>query len=160
MIKRICLLILSTFLLVGSTHVAGQDRAADYDNFMLFNYCYPVELVVEELSSDAKKIGLTEERMRTMTESRLRAARIYSDDGSTTYLYVNVNVVGKGFHTSVSFRKLARVFGSDHLFPATTWSIAYTGHMSGDSGFIMQGLSELVDAFINEYLRVNTEVCN
>ena len=40
--------------------------------FRLFSDCSPMWLVIENLSSDAKKIGLTEEAVQATVESRLR----------------------------------------------------------------------------------------
>ena len=51
---------------------------------------------------------------------------------------------------------------SDENEFANTWERTYMGiHRGGEesAAFIMQGLSELVDTFVLEYLRVNEESC-
>ena len=59
--------------------------------FKLFSNCTPISLLVEHLSSDALSIDLTEGRLRTVVESRLRSARLYDTDRySDTNLYLNV----------------------------------------------------------------------
>ena len=52
-----------------------------------------MRLVVEHLSKDAKKIGLTEEAIQAAAESRLRSAHLYSTE-SEPDLYINVTVAG------------------------------------------------------------------
>ena len=67
-----------------AANAAGQRGAAEEARrrFSLFNECRPMRLVVETLPSAAAEIGLTRERIRTMAESRLRAARLFSDNAS------------------------------------------------------------------------------
>ena len=58
--------------------VSGSDR------FKFFNECRPMNLVVEDYddNDDAEAIGLTVARIRTLAESRLRAARLYDADAA------------------------------------------------------------------------------
>ena len=71
----------------GCSNDSPIDRQLDC--FNLFNWCEPIDLVVENLPEDAAEIGLTEERIQTLAESRLRAARLYDEDGET-HLYVGL----------------------------------------------------------------------
>ena len=86
---------------------------SDFDVFNLWNECAPMRLSVEELPDDAADIDLTEERIQTLAESRLRAARLY-DAAALPYLYVNVGVTvsenrrGGAFLVDVSFNKYLR----------------------------------------------------
>ena len=63
---------------------------------------------------------------------------------------------------TVSFRPIVhRDWSFDHYakkWYAETWSTG--GIAIGNSGFIMQSLSENIDQFINEYLRANANSCN
>ena len=156
-------MILVGFLLAGSPPAAGQE-ITDYDLFQLWNDCDPVFLVVRDLHDSAEKVGLTKQRIQTMAESRLRAARIYSLTG-INYLYVRVNYLESGvFDAIVAFKPIVhRDWSSDHRAKTNhtqTWSTGSTGQSAGNSGFIMQSLSEHIDKFINEYLRVNAGSCN
>ena len=127
------------------------------DCFYLFNGCEPVDLLVENLPEDAAEIGLTKERIQTLAESRLRAARLYDADGGT-HLYVNVNVVGPAFSERLNYQK--RLTDPTGLsFRATTWDVGGVGTHGGDAGYIMQTVSERLDWFILEYLRVNEAAC-
>ena len=81
------------------------------DRFELFSGCKPMQLVVEALPDDAAAIDLTRETLQVAAESRLRAARLYTEDPETadfSYLYVNVNVVGRSHCVSVEYRKSVR----------------------------------------------------
>ena len=70
-----CLALALALAAVWPGHATAQD-ASGFDRFRLFNECRPMRLVVEEYDNDATAaIGLTEARIRTLAESRLRAAR-------------------------------------------------------------------------------------
>ena len=89
-------------LLTAST-VQAQ-AVSDADRFELFNACRPMMLVVEELPSDAQTVGLTEERIQLAAESRLRAARLYTESrekANYASLYIGINVVGRAVDISV-----------------------------------------------------------
>ena len=77
-----------------------EERTA---RFKLFADCGPMQLTVEKLSEDAKKIGLTEESIQAAAESRLRTARLYNTN-ALPYLYINVNVVGDGLSVRLEYK--------------------------------------------------------
>jgi len=118
-------------------------------------------LVVEDLNDDAADMGLTMEALQAAAESRLRAARLYTEDSVTARfasLYVNVHVVGRGFSISLGYSKwVTDEFGQSR--GAETWGRGITGMHSGDTGFVMSHLSRLLDMFLAAYLRVNEEAC-
>lgn len=139
---------------------AAESNAAD--DFQLWNACRPTDLLVEGLDNDAAEIGLTKERIETLARSRLRAARIYGNilpGPSETYLYVRVSVVSRAVTTSVEFKKSLFDPISEESNYASTWQSGSVGTHGEDAGFILQDLSEHVDKFIDEYLRVNAEAC-
>ena len=138
---------------------------SDDDAFGLWNECAPIDLIVESLSNnDAADIDLTEERIQTLAESRLRAARLY-DAAARHYLYVRVGVLvsenrrGGAYSIDVSFQKYLRDGVSDQNGFAATWDIGSYGTHRGDAGVILQYVSEYLDRFVLEYLRVNETVC-
>ena len=157
------LLTLALALAVWPGDGTAQD-VSDFDRFRLFNECGTMDLLVEEYNDNDNDnawadIGLTVDRVQTMAESRLRAARLY-DARARTFLYVNVNVVGRGFSWGMGYKKLVYDAVSGERNYATTWDVGSTGTHSGDAGFILQGLSEHLDGFILEYLRVNEDACD
>ena len=136
----------------------------DIQRFPLFNECAPMRLVVEDLPGGAADIDLTEERVQTLAKNRLRAARLYNE-AAHLYLYVRVGVlVSENLHAGaysvrVSFNKYLNDGALDLNGFAETWNSGSYGTHVGDAGYILQSLSEHLDKFILEYLRVNEDAC-
>ena len=109
----------------------------------------------------ADEIELTEERVRTMAESRLRAARLYDSREGVPYLVVTILTLddGPAFVRQVHLVKWLRDDTTGLERGSSTWENLGYGTHGGDAGFIMQGLSEGLDGFILEYLRVNEDYC-
>ena len=148
-------------LLTAST-VQAQ-AVSDLDRFELFNACRPMRLVVEGLKSDAQAFGLTKERIQLAAESRLRAARLYTDSrekANYALLYININVVVRAFDITVGYQKWVTDLATNSNGPAITWFTGSTGTHGGDAGFIIQSLSGYLDKFLAEYLRVNESACD
>ena len=128
----------------------------------LFDLCPPDEgmrLVVESLDEDAIQRDLTEAQIRNAAESRLRAAGIY-DPEAAPYLYINVNPgpPEKGsrhfpfYAIGVEYRRVLLDPRLPWFRYATTWDIRSAGE--GDSNFILSILSQYLDEFLVDYLRV------
>ena len=135
------------------------------NRFQLYNTCRPMILMVGSLSDTATTIGLTEDRLRVAAESRLRAARLYADVSSVdkangSILTVRASVVGAAFHSLVEYNKILFDPASGENNSATTWSSSVTGTHGRDPGYIIQSISEKLDKFLVEYLRVNEEACH
>ena len=145
---------------------AGQDSEyrVRLERFQLFNACRPMKLMIEGLDDDAEAIGLTKEALQAAVESRLRAARLYTEDyakANGSWLYVNVHLVGRAFSIKVLYHKIVTdEFGV--TAPASTWGAVggSTGTHSGDAGYIVSSLSRTLDEFLAGYLRVNEAACN
>lgn len=150
-------------VLTAFFHDQAPAKITGVDRFKLFNECAPIYLVVESLPDKAADIGLTKERIQILAESRLRAARLFDED-ARPYLYVNIGVLvsknsAGAFDIQVSFKKELYDSISDLSYHATTWQTGSYGTHGGDAGFIMQSLSEKLDRFVLEYLRVNETAC-
>ena len=129
-----------------------------YDRFRLFANCLPMSLIVEDLNSDAEEIGLTRDSVQAAVESRLRSARLY-DSSATPYLYVNVNVYRQSFSISLEYNKFLFDGLSQNNGYAATWTYGGTGQHANDHGFILSSVSQYMDQFLVEFLRVNEEAC-
>ena len=160
MTENTLLFTMALALAVWPGHATAQDVSA-FDRFKLFNECGPMNLSVEDYGDDADRsdIGLTVDRIQTMAESRLRAARLYNAT-ALPYLYVNVNVAKRGYSVDVDYNKVVYDAVSGETNYAKTWTTGGTGTHVGDAGFILQGLSEHLDRFILAYLRVNEDACD
>ena len=136
-----------------------DESITSLDRFQLWSKCEPFGLVVEDLSDDAAKIGLTKEAVLTAVRSRLRAARLYSEQPSRNSLYVNIGVIGPAFDVDIAYNKWVKDDISDEYARIATWSISSIGTYSRDSSFILSAVSRGMDRFIDEYLRVNASAC-
>ena len=119
-----------------------------------------MDLVVERLSEAAYAIDLSEDIIQTAVESRLRSARLYQSDIALPYLYVNVHVFQRAFSIRLEYKKYLydAQFAHRSLF-ATTWSLNSLGTHGGDAGYIVAALSQDVDRFLVDFLRVNEDAC-
>lgn len=156
--RRTMILILALTLPVAALGRSAEDRLA---RFQLYNGCQPFELLVEDYSSDEdyREIGLTGQAIQNLAESRLRAARLYTDTDSPQNLYININVVGRAFGIDLDFRKIVYDPASDSRYYAASWSTGSTGTHGNDSGYILSNLSKHMDEFMVEYLRANEDAC-
>lgn len=135
-------------------------RTTSTDLFQLYTNCERMNLVVENLSPDAAKIGLTRRQIIAAVESRLRSSRLYSNDLKGVYLYVRVNVVGSAFDVLLTFSKTLHDPISKLDNYAETWKRGFTGtHGRSGGGYIVSSVSLLIDEFFVEYFRVNEKAC-
>ena len=102
---RLTGLIVALTLCSVAPALAQDEEVTFTDRFKLWNDCKPLDLVGEVLNNGAAEIGLAREAITTAVRSRLRGARIYSEDGNE-WLYVNVNTVNPAFNANFGFKKL------------------------------------------------------
>ncbi len=131
--------------------------------FMLYNGCEPVALYfVFSLDDRAEEDGLTD-RIRTVVVSRLRAARMLASPGSdpATQIIIGVSTVNSVFAYDIQFYKmLDDPWSGDSALGATYGDmVPVAGTYGDDTGFVVQNLSEHIDRFISDYLRVNDVAC-
>ena len=137
---------------------ARAENVTGYDRFQLWNDCQPMRLVVEGLDKDTTDIGLTKDAITVAVRSRLRAARLYTAE-TDPRLYVRVQVVDTAFYTSVEYGKRVADSASGGSTVVTTWGARSIGTHSRNASYILSPVSENVDKFIDEYLRVNEDAC-
>ena len=138
---------------------SAAEKVSQADRFGLWNDCRTMGLVVEDLPKSATEIGLTKEAVTVAVRSRLRAARLYRADAGVPFLPVTVNVVGSAFGISVAYLKWVKDRASGISSGATTWTRGSTGTHGRDASYILSSVSQKVDKFIDEYLRVNEAAC-
>jgi len=146
---------------ISQSGLAAQDEdfQTRYDRFRLYTACSPVELLVTVEGETDDVRGLTEQSIEIAVRSRLRSARIYTDDGLGMYIHAHIIVAGLAFSASVDLRKeLSDPFSGEWMF-ATTWGSSSTGTHGRDAQYLRGVLSEHVDRFIDDYLRVNEAAC-
>ncbi len=117
-----------------------------------------VRVGVEFLNEEAKRIGLTRDLIQTKTELQLRRNSIIPmkkrDDGA---LYINITVVKNAYNLRVEFIRQVyyQARGKLHVKLCVAWGRGHVGTHSDDKSFILEGLSEAVDEFINEFQKAN-----
>ena len=148
---------------VEATFLATSNR------FGLFTDCEPIGLLV----SPPERL-VTPTQLEAAVESRLRAARLFREnmdlgdmsrmilDGRGGFLSVNVQVVGQVFSIVLSFQKPLHDLVIDA--PVSTWFAGnwvevFSGTHGGDGGYILQNVSQGIDSFLVEFLRVNEDAC-
>lgn len=146
-----------------ATSAAAQDISED-DRYRWYNHCRPIWL---EVTVNEPTPPITLAAVQAAFESRLRAARLYTNEPpltnpdlsiSTGHLLVNVSLLDDIFNVTVQFRKplydpatsMLGTFGG-------TWQVGYFG-----TGLeqVMPMLAQTMDQFIADYLRVNEEACD
>ena len=140
--------------------------------FELWNDCKPVNLWIT-YNGDDTDINLTEERIRTAVESRLRGARIYADSvepgniGAWLNFQISIISIKNASDTALGYAYFIQpvlAFQISRLDTTGTAILWTDGGLIGYGGdnvdsHILQTVAEQTDHFINEYLRVNTEAC-
>ena len=121
-----------------------------------------LKIGIEQLNEAAKRMGLTEERLRTRYELRLRQNGLEPvpvDDQKTEFVYIVLHVVGRAFHTKVEFGRPVVFSSGKNLYTTSgkTWFRSETGTHGDDPEFIIQGLDSMFDEFLNEYLKANSK---
>ena len=148
-----------------STLAVGDDW---FERFQLWTQCHSVSLeVYVQAPAD---LGLEGSQVATAARSRLRAARIYVNPSDVYWipprLWVSVLGVPKVHNGSVvaacvevRFEKIFEDFYSDNNHFATTWRRSFVLSYS-DASHIISIVSQLMDEFIDEYLKVNGAACD
>ena len=142
---------------------SDRDRRLRVERFRLFNECQPMDLsvVVQITGQDSPmlpKLTLTTEQVQTVAEARLRSARLY-DPEKLNDLRIAVQALGRAFHISFAFRKMVQDVVSKESWWTTTWENASLGTHDGDANFILSSVSQQMDEFLVDYLRVNEDAC-
>ena len=134
--------------------------------FQLFNNCEPMSLSVQFRTMDAEgldsRIANIEDigdRIRTMVEIRLRAARLFADSANPS-LSVSLDVAGPAFRIHLFYEKPLHDVVSGLTVTSPAWIyFGGIGMHGGEASFLLQNLSESLDAFVLDYLRVNDSAC-
>lgn len=73
--------------------------------------------------------------------------------------YVNIHIVGETFHISVELQRTVNYWanGKEYYTIGGVWNKSSTGTHADRGSFILDGLDELMDEFLNEYLEVNVK---
>ncbi len=176
-------------LLVEATSAQQAIASVDpSDIFRLFNACRPVTAAVFPLDWNGRPIP--HDRVGALVERRLRFARLYGEEWTKTSGHLSASYFPEGWHHDPSdpaeirkvrlriaatlryHKRVTDEFGNSYR--ALTWESRETVLLPpiraivGGDGEVMReyadagerAVSELLDEFIDEYLRVNGEACD
>lgn len=139
------------------------------EKFRFFNACESIAYHIG-LSGEASLGSAPGEReIANAIESRLRAARILRDDpdGLTSYFNVYLTLAGSAASLRVGFEKFgfvdpySKFLLAQTLHGMETWHRSWLVEGGFRSGDVLGQLSKLLDEFIVNFLRVNTdEACD
>ena len=146
---------------------SGQDEIELYQLFPLLSDqleayewwadCAPIGLSINLEQSENSPAIISESTVRNAVESRLRAARLM-DVRSLTYLSIDIRTVGNGFSIVGQLNKPMFDLASEFSFNASAFAYIITGVYS-ESDYLLNALAELMDDFLNNYLRINEPAC-
>lgn len=138
---------------------AQRSVAENLAKFQLYTACLPINLIVESFTGDEEDIGLSRQAVVNAAESRLRAARMY-DDAVSWHLYIRIKVVGLAFRIDIQFRRILYQYNRLLNGFASTWETGSTGTHGKDAQYILGSLSQHLDSFLVDFLRVNEPACD
>ncbi len=151
--------IVAVLLLPIASAAQDQVTADDLAGLCIVSDTLTLHVAVDE---DVAAVGISEDRLRSMIESQMRAARIYEAGSSQGGPYLSVTIDGILHPNSgdsliyvreVALRQWVENRSVRSIAFYDSWSVEFLG--VGKDASIMQGLSEGIDRFIGEFLRVN-----
>jgi hypothetical protein len=151
--SRGSLALILTWALFGSPAFAAQDVSFKSSPLKGIR---TVAVLVEKLSEDGMKIGLTAERIQTAAERSLKREGI-AIANTATYpcLYIKINVIESAYSIRMEVREQATLTRIPLSFRVTTWYAESTGTHGGDSNPIIVALEERLNGFITDYYKAN-----
>lgn len=149
----------------------NPEELAETERFMYWTECSPLGLFVfaDPGNEDVVRMGLTEEDIATAVRSRLRAARLYAgmNNREVPQLMIAVRVVNSKIRTGGAVSINVGLF--KHLYdPLSSFSsLAQTnplfdsaiGLHAGKPAFVLSQIGQMMDGFLDTYLRVNEPAC-
>ena len=131
-----------------------------------------VYVVVEDVNEDARRDGLTTQRLQTVTELTLRSAgifqsreTIFAKSGQNprfrqAYLSVNVNALRHdglyAYSVAVELHEVIKLVDDSGLAYGTIWSGRSVGSVGRNNlPSVVEAVREFVERFANDYLAAN-----
>ena len=116
-------------------------------------------LEVQVTQDPSSRAGVAQVTIERAVRSRLRGAGMYQESlldeqgRLSPILLVRVWLRGPAVHFKVLLMKQLIDYGADANMHATTWRIERLGAHRRNRGAVSQAIAEMVDEFLDEYLR-------
>lgn len=149
-------LLLGLLLLAVPLSVRAQDESQE--RFELFTRCAAMDLRVSFQDNADGASNLTIGQIERAVRSRLRAARLYRET-SSFMLRVFVMAQSQAFSVDLSFYKSLYDSTSSVQGLAITWQSGGVGTHGGNANYVLSSISQEMDEFLDDYLRVNESAC-
>jgi len=142
----------------GYSDLCQADLSGCADHYNYFNFCRPMSLVFDNERASEFYVSFVEDRAKTIVESRLRAARLYDSTATNSNLQLIVWSESGTTNIRLMYAKPKEDLATGIiLVNPKEWG---TMRGPGEDSAMLQAVSELMDGFINEYLRVNESFCD
>ena len=160
--------ITALLLTVGLQTSSATNTSTAWQMAGLYAACAPMIFTVADLSPEGEKeTGLTKQAIINAVESRLRGARLFVPLGKQgkehqirlQNIHVVVSIYAPAFSVIVSLERLVEDLGYGLPGIATVWIAGKVGTHGGDGTLILGLVSEILDEFLVNYLRVNEADC-
>ncbi|MXY52896.1 MAG: hypothetical protein F4Y86_10290 [Gammaproteobacteria bacterium] len=125
----------------------------------LFANCARLVVIVEDLSANARVIGLRKSDIQRTVESLLRAVDLHTEGRPGQFLYIRVAVVGDVFMASVDYDRWLSDTGHGRVGSVTVWGIDILDVHGRDAVYVIGTLADITDAFLEKYLGANARAC-
>ena len=138
-----------------------QCSANNEDCFELFNYCKPMTLMLINEWAGEYFVKYYADRVRTIAESRLRSARLYDSSSTNEILQIVVSFDEMFSQVLLLYAKPKYDLSSGITMVSPVRVVVMRGGSGDtyDADAVLQAISEAMDTFINDYLRVNEPAC-
>lgn len=149
----------------GPSPTYAETGTEEQEASKLYNRCTGLNLLVSDMSGDARRIGLTKAAVVAAVESRLRGARLISDEHTGEALFVVIQVMALGtsdevvFSIALSLGRLMEDNGFGNAQVMGAWEDGSIGIAHSTDQFVLGSLSKVIDRFVSSYLRANGAVC-
>ena len=122
-----------------------------------------IGVVVEDITSEGRRTGLTSQQIKTEVELELRKVGIRVDESVDEFLYVVTNIIEAEeidhfvYSLELSVEQPVTLERDSSFLVAITWTQGYVGIISQDRArnTIRESIRYLVGIFLNDYLAVN-----
>lgn len=160
LIRKICSLAAAVLLLTGLSIRLASDSPRQRETLKGLK---GIAVLVEDLTPDAERDGITKSQLQTDVELRLRQSGILVTQTASEYLYVNVNALksrettGYVYSVQLDFMQPVAILRTGQRASAGTWDVGTVGlvPVARASQVVRETVRDRVDEFINAYLSVN-----
>jgi hypothetical protein len=118
-----------------------------------------LKISIEHLPANAEVIGVTQKKLQRKCEARLKQAGIEPVAHKDECLCIKVDLVGDAYTMSIRLSRPILFKANEIVYKkhgAETWQKNIIGLHRGNVRYIFEGLDSLLDDFISEYLKTNS----